>query len=118
MSNDGSSSAATGGFIFLALYCLFVVAIIAFQIFLFWRIFSKTGQSGAMSLIGLIPGVGLFVLLCILAFGTWPLELERDPRRMMQGGMQQPAPGYGPPMGQPMPPYTQQPPQYPPYPPQ
>jgi hypothetical protein len=114
MNNDGSS-AAGAGFIFLALYCLFIVAIVGFQIFLFWRIFAKTGQSGAMSLIGLIPGVGLFVLLCILAFGTWPIELRQDPR--MMSGMP-PAPGYAPQMGQPMPPYTQQPPQYPPYPPQ
>jgi hypothetical protein len=110
MNNDGS--AAGVGFLFLALYCLFIVAIIAFQIFLFWRIFAKTGQSGAMSLIGLIPGVGLFVLLCILAFGTWPIELGQG-QRMMPGAMPPPASGYGQPM-QP-PPYgqQQQPPQYP-----
>lgn len=99
------SAAATGGLIFLALYCLFIVAIIAFHTFLFWRIFTKTGQSGAMSLIGLIPGIGLFVLLCILAFGTWPIE-----QRGMPGGMMPPPAGYG----QPYPQQTQ----YPPYPPQ
>jgi hypothetical protein len=107
-----SNSAAAGGFIFLTLYCLFIVALVAFQIFLFWRIFSKTGQSGAMSLIGLIPGIGLFVLLCILAFGKWPIEFELDQRRMMPGGAP-PVPGYNPPASQP---YTQSP--YPPYPPQ
>src|SRR5262245_40982319 len=112
MDGSSSSSAAAGSIVFLALYCLFLVAIVAFQIFLFWRIFSKTGQSGAMSLIGLIPGIGLFVCLGILAFSTWPIEIERDQQRMMPGGVP-PVPGYGPPVSQP---YTQNP--YPPYPPQ
>jgi hypothetical protein len=78
-----SDSSAAGALIFTALYCLFVIAVISFQIFLFWRIFTKTGQSGAMSLIGLIPGVGLLILLCILAFAKWPIEYELDERRMM-----------------------------------
>jgi len=93
-SSDGS---AAGALIFTALYCLLVIAIISFQIFLFWRIFSKTGQSGAMSLIGLIPGVGLLVLLCILAFAKWPIEYELDQRRAMPG--MPPMPGYAPPPG-------------------
>jgi hypothetical protein len=93
-SSDGSTA---GALIFTALYCLFVIVIIAFQIFLFWRIFAKTGQSGALSLIGLIPGVGLLVLLCILAFAKWPIEYELNQRRMMPGIP--PMPGYAPPPG-------------------
>jgi hypothetical protein len=116
MNNDGSAAAGLG--ILSVVYCLFVVAIYAFFIFLFWRIFTKTGQSGAMSLIGLIPGVGWLILLCILAFSTWPIQLGQGPR-MMPGTTPPPATGYGQPgYGQPMPPYGQQPPQYPPYPPQ
>lgn len=43
----------------------------AFFIFLFWRIFSRTGMSGALGLIALIPGLGWIICLCILAFGSW-----------------------------------------------
>lgn len=109
MNNDGSAAAGLG--ILSVVYCLFIVAIYAFFIFLFWRIFTKTGQSGAMSLLGLIPGVGWLILLCILAFSTWPIQLGQGPQ-MMPGAMPPPATGYGPPPMQP-PPYGQpQPPQY------
>lgn len=118
--NDGSTTAALGVIFFVE--CFIGLAVTAFFIFLFWRIFTKTGQNGAMSLLGLIPGVGWLILLCILAFGTWPIQLGQGPR-MMAGAMPPPSTGYG----QPMPPpqygqqpqqYGQQPPQYPPYPPQ
>ena len=92
---SSSNGSAAGALIFTALYCLLIVGILAFQIFLFWRIYAKTGQSGAMSLIGLIPGVGTLVLLCILAFSKWPVEYELEQRRMMPG--MPPAPGYAPP---------------------
>lgn len=47
------------------------VVILAFLVFLFWRIFSKAGMSGALSLIAIIPGFGFLICLCILAFSTW-----------------------------------------------
>jgi len=109
MSSSNGSTA--GALIFAALYCLLIVGFFAFQIFLFWRIYTKTGQSGAMSLIGLVPGVGLLILLCILAFSKWPVEYELEQRRMMPG--MPPTPGYGPPTypqdpSSPYPPYAPQ----------
>jgi len=50
---------------------VFGIAIVAFFIWLLWRIFTKAGMSGALSLLVLVPGVGGIIVLCILAFGTW-----------------------------------------------
>jgi hypothetical protein len=49
-----------------------VLAMIIFPIFCFWRIFAKAGYNGAMALLCLIPGIGMIIVLCILAFSTWP----------------------------------------------
>jgi hypothetical protein len=49
-----------------------VLAMIIFPIFCFWRIFAKAGYNGAMALLWLIPGIGMIIVLCILAFSTWP----------------------------------------------
>jgi hypothetical protein len=120
MDNGSSSSVAAAISAFTLAYCIIILAAIAFTIFIFWRIFKKTGQNGAMSLITLIPGVGLLVVLCILAFGKWPIETEVEQHRMMHSGIPPTPvppsyPGYAQP-GQPQPPYTQypSPPQYPP----
>ena len=60
----------------MAFGCIFwlilILAAMAFPIFCFWRIFAKAGYNGAMALIWLVPFVGPIVVLCILAFGTWP----------------------------------------------
>jgi uncharacterized membrane protein len=53
------------------IFLVIVFAILAFVIFLFWRIFSKAGMPGAMAFLLLVPGVGGLVVLCILAFGQW-----------------------------------------------
>jgi hypothetical protein len=50
---------------------IIVFACLAFIIFLFWRIFSKAGMSGALAFLLLIPVVGSLIVLCILAFGQW-----------------------------------------------
>lgn len=50
---------------------LFALALIAFFIFLFWRIFTKAGMAGALSLLILIYPIGFLIVLCILAFGQW-----------------------------------------------
>ena len=49
-----------------------ILAMIIFPIFCFWRIFTRAGFNGAMALLCLIPGIGMIIVLCILAFGTWP----------------------------------------------
>ena len=41
-----------------------------------WRISSRAGFPGPLSLVVLIPGLGLFVLLFLLAFLRWPNRRE------------------------------------------
>jgi uncharacterized membrane protein YhaH (DUF805 family) len=50
---------------------LFGLAVLAFIIWLFWRILAKAGMSGALSLLILVPYLGALIVLCILAFGEW-----------------------------------------------
>jgi hypothetical protein len=44
-----------------------------------WRIFSRAGYSGALSLFHLVPVIGSFIVMAILAFGDWPAG-EARPR--------------------------------------
>ncbi|MBS0521167.1 MAG: hypothetical protein JSR90_20870 [Proteobacteria bacterium] len=37
-----------------------------------WRICDRAGFSGAWSLLHLVPVIGSFVVMAILAFGDWP----------------------------------------------
>ena len=37
-----------------------------------WRIFERAGFSGLLSLFHLVPVVGPFIVMAILAFGDWP----------------------------------------------
>lgn len=127
--DNGNSSAAAAFSAFAMGYCVFILAFVALTIFIFWRIFKKAGQNGAMSLIALIPGIGTIIVLCILAFSKWPIETELEQQRMLHSGSipQNPAaPGYSAYLPSAQPPYTQYPSplqyqqqQYPPqYPPQ
>jgi hypothetical protein len=54
---------------------IFLAAIVAIGIIPYWKIYQRTGQSGAMSLLQLIPLVNI-IMLYVLAFGAWPLEEE------------------------------------------
>ena len=49
------------------------VVVTVFFCWLFWRIFTRAGYSGAMGLLCLIPSVGPLICLLILAFGEWPI---------------------------------------------
>lgn len=42
-----------------------------------WKIVSKAGYSGAWSILGFIPFVGI-VALWIFAFSNWPMTRKRD----------------------------------------
>ena len=55
--------------------------IFAAVIFLYpgWRIFGQAGFPPALSLVVLIPGVGVFIAIVILAFVPWPIR--RNVRR-------------------------------------
>ncbi len=53
-----------------ALLVIWLLAL-AFFVFLFWRIFTKAGMAGPLALIALFPGLGIIIVLCILAFSEW-----------------------------------------------
>ena len=71
---------------------------IIFAVIVYWRIFAKAGYSGALSLLMFVP-IANIVMLCILAFGEWPIYKELNYLRQQVGR--------GQPYGQ------SQPPQYP-----
>jgi hypothetical protein len=77
--HGGKEAMAAG---ILAFGCFFWVLLmllmVAFPIFCFWKIFTKAGHNGAMALLCLIPGVGVIIVLCILAFGDWPILRNRQ----------------------------------------
>lgn len=45
-----------------------------------WRICTRAGFSGALSLFHLVPLIGSFIVMGMLAFSTWPAG-EASPRR-------------------------------------
>ena len=61
---------------------LIMIASIIFAVIIWWRIFSKAGYSGAMSLLMFVPIANLIVL-CVLAFGEWPIYRELNHYRQM-----------------------------------
>jgi hypothetical protein len=54
-------------FLFLAHLVVALVLIIPS-----WRILTRAGYSGALSLFHLVPVIGSFIVMAILAFGEWP----------------------------------------------
>jgi hypothetical protein len=52
---------------FLLIGLLFTAA----MVFLYWRALAKAGLAGPLSLLVLVPGIGFFIPLCILAFSEW-----------------------------------------------
>ena len=71
---------------------LFGLLLTLFMLFVFWRILSRAGYSGWLTLVNLIP-FGTLGLLLLLAFGNWPALRGR-------GGPGEQV-GYGPPAYQP-----------------
>ena len=51
-----------------------------------WRIWEKTGQSGALGLLQLIPVVDLAMLL-VLGYTRWPIERQLEESRGAGGGV-------------------------------
>lgn len=87
---------------------LIALAATVFGIFIYWKIFSKAGYSGAMSLLMLVP-IANIIVICMLAFGNWPIlqELEQLRAQVRGGGQPFPQqPSFYPPQ---QPPYPQQP---------
>jgi len=51
------------------------LAVVVFFLFLNWRIVSKAGYNGALSLLMLIPLVNI-VMYAIFAFSEWPVQKQ------------------------------------------
>ena len=72
--NSNAMPAMLGGVMILIIVA-FVLVIVAFTVFVYWKIVSKTGYHGALSLLMLVPIANL-ILLIVLAFSEWPIQKE------------------------------------------
>ena len=63
--------------IFFMIMGLFILVTCLFKLFLWWRIFSKAGYSGAFALLILAP-FGTLIMLCVLAFSNWPIAKKPE----------------------------------------
>jgi uncharacterized membrane protein YhaH (DUF805 family) len=68
----------------MGFFMLFGFAVIAFAVFLYWRILTKAGLAGPLALIVLVPGIGWIIVVCILAFAEWRVIPAPSP----YGGLQ------------------------------
>ncbi|MEQ8346589.1 MAG: hypothetical protein RIB84_25820 [Sneathiellaceae bacterium] len=48
---------------------LFVLALVVIPL---WRIFERTGRSGAWSLLAIVPGFGAALAALLWGYGPWP----------------------------------------------
>jgi hypothetical protein len=62
----------------VVLVCYLVMALVF--IIPTWRICRRAGFSGALSLVHLVPLIGPFIVMGVLAFSTWPAG-EAAPKR-------------------------------------
>jgi hypothetical protein len=93
MYNNGTSTVNTGAITGIILSSvIFGVIAIVFAVIIYWRIFSKAGYSGAMGLLMFVP-IANIIVLCILAFGNWPIYKELNYlRQQVAQGQRSPAP--------------------------
>jgi len=92
-SDTATNAAATGILGGMVLFIIIIAtALTVFFVWLFWRVFAKTGMNGALGLLCLIPSVGPLICLLILAFSRWPIE---DALLVQGGGV--PLTPYSPP---------------------
>ena len=61
----------------LILLTLFVVLLVSIiPVIPLWTIFKKSGQNPLLSLLALLPGIGLLLALYIAAFSTWRTDRQ------------------------------------------
>ncbi len=73
-SPSDSANALTAGIAALGfLWAIVCFALLILGLVINWKIASKAGYSGALSLLMLVPLVNLVVLL-VFAFAEWPVE--------------------------------------------
>ena len=68
------------GAVFFIAFLLVILAVNILFIIAFCKICSKAGYHWAMGLLMLIPIANL-IMLCILAFGQWPIQRELEALR-------------------------------------
>ncbi len=74
-SDSATNAAAAGIFGGMMLFIIVIVcALTVFFVWLFWRVFTKTGMNPALGLLCLVPSIGPLICLLILAFSRWPIE--------------------------------------------
>lgn len=75
MNDNAANAAAYGIFGGMMLFVIVIgAALTVFFVWMFWRVFARTGMNGALGLLCLIPSVGPLICLLILAFSRWPIE--------------------------------------------
>jgi hypothetical protein len=75
---------------------IFFLVIFVVQLVVCWRIASKAGYSGVLSLLMLVPFIN-FIIILIFAFAEWPIEARVRALTAAGGGL--PPPGMMPPSG-------------------
>ena len=68
-------------FAFLFVHLLFALLLIIPT----WRICTRAGFSGPLALFHLVPLIGSFVIMAILAFSTWPAGEARPSGPVARG---------------------------------
>ena len=92
MGQNESQAVTTALTAYFAIIGIIALASIIFSVIIYWRIFSKAGFSGALSLLMFVP-IANIVMLCILAFAEWPIYQELNMLRQRvatMGGPQLP----------------------------
>lgn len=81
----------------MLVFSIIGLAMVVFAVIIYWKIFSKAGYSGAMGLLMFVP-IANIIVLCILAFGEWPIHRELNHLRQQVMGPPQgfPPAGYTP----------------------
>ena len=65
---------------FFATFGIVMLIVCVFMIVCYWKIFSKAGYSGALSLLMLVPIVNL-ILFIWFAFAQWPVLKGQTPAK-------------------------------------
>lgn len=92
-NNDPTAAMAAALGTFSLIIGLIGLASIIFSVIVYWKIFTKAGYSGALSLLMLVP-IANIVMLCVLAFGEWPIYQELNYLRQMAAARGQQNPTY------------------------
>ena len=88
---DPSAAMAHALGAFGAIIWICILAVMIFTVIVYWRIATKAGYSGALSLLMFIPLVNL-VMLILFAFSEWPVEQQL---RALRGDRSMPPPPPG-----------------------